>query len=1192
MLRIKLATLNLAVLLGSVCMSIVAFSTSSANANEFNTLEPQQKMSSFEVEAIYENETGMAIGARFRHIPSRFVLDILRIQSLPQGFMWVNSPPPSDQGEPHTLEHLLLGKGNKGRYVASLEDMSLGRSSAYTEQRRTCYHFNTAAGGKTYFELFEAKLDAMVNPNFSDEEIRREVCNMGVTVNSDDSSLWLEEKGTVYNEMVSSFERPWGNLYRQLIQNIYGESHPLAMSAGGLPAAIREMTPQNLRDFHGSTHHLNNMGALVSIGSEVALSECLTKLSAILNSAEPTAEAGQDPTKITDRLPQPQPAPYGKIDITHFPNKNTNEPGLMAFAWPAERLDLGLEESYLLDLMLTLVATGPTSNLYRKFIDSQTRLMDIGASSVFQWREKELGNPIFLGFSNVDPANCTPETIEKVRNVILDDLREIMSLPDGSDELAAFNKRAQNQVIQDRRNTRTFLNSPPRWGYRGTGSTWIDHLQDLDAGGEFRRNLAVTDVFTKTEKLLSGNENFWEYFIDKWKLVTSAPYGAATTADPDMIDASETAREKRITDYIVGLKKQYNVTTDKEAIERYKVDYDANTATIAKEAEKISMPSFVENPPLGNDDVLDFSTTTIASSVPFVASTFENMTSATVGYVFSLDVTPEKYMMYVPVLPTLLRQVGVIKDGKPIKYDDFTEILREEVQGLSVYFDTDSRTERVELALRCAGSDLGETQKAQRWLQTMLFHPNLRPENLPRIRDAVDQALSSARNRMRGSEESWVNTPVYSYWKQDNPLLLNADCFLTQAHALHRLRWRLKSADGSIDKFRDFVNDIAEFSSAHNREELNARLDTLIDGASGDDDYSALIHDAAEDLRSSLSDIPDQSLARDMRYLAAEMTADLSVPPQLALSEFEELLKLIRHSDNLRCFMISNSNDRKETLPLITEIIGQLDSSPSKRFDYASATKPLVMERLNERLGDAFTTPPIFVGLVNENTRAGVQIHTADCADFTETDSEAILSFLSARLYGGGGAHSMFMKTWGAGLAYSNGLRSSQERGRLIYYAERCPDLAQTMQFVVDQLRAAPFDTALGGYAMAQAFGGMRSGARYEQRGEDMAADIADGVTPEVVSRFRSQVLELGKRDDFYQKIQDRMESIYGEILPGYGPSAVESAKAGNAIYYVIGPDKQLDSWEEYLKSTEGADASLTRIYPRDYWQTANVSAQ
>ena len=42
-------------------------------------------------------------------------LGYLRIESAPQGFIWVNTYPTSDKGEPHTQEHLLLGKGDRGR---------------------------------------------------------------------------------------------------------------------------------------------------------------------------------------------------------------------------------------------------------------------------------------------------------------------------------------------------------------------------------------------------------------------------------------------------------------------------------------------------------------------------------------------------------------------------------------------------------------------------------------------------------------------------------------------------------------------------------------------------------------------------------------------------------------------------------------------------------------------------------------------------------------------------------------------------------------------------------------------------------------------------------------------------------------------------------------------------------------------
>src|ERR1700730_12293731 len=95
----------------------------------------------FRTESVYLNDSGKPIGARFIHRRSGFTLDVLQIESVPQGFTWVNSIPVGDQGEPHTQEHLLLAKGTTGRAFAGLDTMWLTTSSAFTMQWRTAYHF-------------------------------------------------------------------------------------------------------------------------------------------------------------------------------------------------------------------------------------------------------------------------------------------------------------------------------------------------------------------------------------------------------------------------------------------------------------------------------------------------------------------------------------------------------------------------------------------------------------------------------------------------------------------------------------------------------------------------------------------------------------------------------------------------------------------------------------------------------------------------------------------------------------------------------------------------------------------------------------------------------------------------------------------------------------------------------------------
>jgi hypothetical protein len=79
-------------------------------------------------------------------------------------------------------------------------------------------------------------------------------------------------------------------------------------------------------------------------------------------------------------------------------------------------------------------------------------------------------------------------------------------------------------------------------------------------------------------------------------------------------------------------------------------------------------------------------------------------------------------------------------------------------------------------------------------------------------------------------------------------------------------------------------------------------------------------------------------------------------------------------------------------------------------------TTRLIDSRLHER--DASAAKPVFVGLLNPNSQGGVFINSAPATSYEDTDRDSILNYLAVNLYGGGGGHSIFMKTAGAGLAY------------------------------------------------------------------------------------------------------------------------------------------------------------------------------
>jgi hypothetical protein len=135
---------------------------------------------------------------------------------------------------------------------------------------------------------------------------------------------------------------------------------------------------------------------------------------------------------------------------------------------------------------------------------------------------------------------------------------------------------------------------------------------------------------------------------------------------------------------------------------------------------------------------------------------------------------------------------------------------------------------------------------------------------------------------------------------------------------------------------------------------------------------------------------------------------------------------------------------------------------------------------------------------------------------------------------------------------------------------------------VIDEIKHTPDDPAMSEYIISLSVRASRSGGEYETRGEAMAADIADGLTPDVVRSFRQSILRLRKMPGLMDEVFKRKDSVYEKIFPGYG---IKMADVPGGTYFVIGPESQMSAYEAYLKSKDGADTKLVRLYPRDYWQ-------
>ena len=209
--------------------------------------------------------------------------------------------------------------------LAESEAMTLTGFTAFTMQWRTCYPFNTQAGPPVFYQEFERLLDALLHPDYSDEEIRREVRNFGIVRGpGDHANSASRRKGL----STTRWSAPRGSSSRSCSTPCFapstGPNHPLAFNSGGEPSGIREMLPADIR---------SSTANIISSATWVALCLCprarrsmltLAHVDRILNRVQP--EPVHYPVQTEANLPKPDPSLQAASRFTTSRRKTINNP--------------------------------------------------------------------------------------------------------------------------------------------------------------------------------------------------------------------------------------------------------------------------------------------------------------------------------------------------------------------------------------------------------------------------------------------------------------------------------------------------------------------------------------------------------------------------------------------------------------------------------------------------------------------------------------------------------------------------------------------------------------------------------------------------------------------------------------------------------------------------------------------------
>jgi hypothetical protein len=1127
-------------------------------------------MAEFRVIAAYTNQAEDIVGLRLTHVPTGMPLHFFQMETVPQAAILIRTALQSDDGTAHALEHLLLGKGTTGRALQLLADMRLGHVTAGTAERFTWYHLDSGSGMASLFELLTHVLAALFRPDFTDEEAQHEVYHVGVTRDAQTGQRALIEQGTVYTEMASHEGKD--DAWYALLKLVLGAQHPLTFRAGGTPEGIRQLTPQAVRAFHSAHYVLGPTTPLMLVvDRQQPPAPVLTRLSQLL-SAFLRTDTGTGPGATAASHRSIQPAAHAAVQLVPVPSSHTTDPATLLFGWTPVRLP-SLEDRLLVEAFLRRVGQGPSAVLYRSMVDRQTREIETGATGVgsLLLPTDAAEFPVsLLWIEGIRGDDVTPGTLETIRMHILAKLREVASYPDSAPELQALNRRVRADLLAQQRTLAVWQASPPGFGQRRLDPVWMEHLERLEGTTGVRKSLVLKAYWPKIISALESGHNLWRGVIQRAGLL-DVPYGTASIPTPAVQQQLERAQQDRLAATLVDLRQTYHTADDQEVLRRLEADQALLNKHLAGLAQPIAWPGFTPHPPLTFDDTLHYAKRRMAG-VPVIASYVEGAAQADVGLAFDLRGVPPRLYRYLPVLPALIRSIGLREGPAVSTYHDVDERVQREFYGLDVAYRTNPAAHRYELVITASGVGVSEFRAALDTVRQITHHNDLHLDNLSRIEDLLDQYITAEKAVTKQPEEDWIEALATAFRYQTNHLLLSLSAHPTRAHQLQRLRWLLTGpvARDALRELRTFAT--TRLASLHTLS-VAAIEQTLAHGQE-----TGLKGQLVDYWRASLTELPPPVIGEGLQRLSDEVLSDLQVGNAQAIADMRELQAIILNRARMRVWVVGDPDVLTKGHRHLEALVRSFPWRPLQAEPLEA--QPVVIRRLQARQAAEVTVGyPWYVGYVRENASTGNIVITAKGPDYRQRGPEALAEVLAGKWLAGTGPHTWYKKTWEAGLAYGNGLDVRPRDGTVLYYADRCPSIQATLAFVRALTRdlshvtdQSPID-----YAFAQIFAFSRAAQSFTARGDAMATDLAEGVTPARIRRLSHALLRLRTDPRLLARIRQALPRVVAKVMAG--PEDPMTKATAQSLFFFIAPHSQLNAVEDELPGIP-----VYRIWPSDFW--------
>lgn len=1138
---------------------------------QLSTLKPQQTLGEFRTTKLYSDSNGVIIGAKFVHGRTATPIYLLQIETVPKAFIWVDTPDKSHRGVPHALEHLLAGKGTKGRYITLLTDMRLSQTQAATARDFNFYSFSSGTGMEGFFEQLHAWLDALFRADFTDAEIEREFYHFGI--NADETKhLRLVEQGSVYDEDQS--EQSTENYYFELNKRLLGPDNPFSWDIRGVPDFMRSVSVKNIRQFYQQHYRIGpTTGFIFVIDPKENVPNFLRKVSREFDAFATTSKGETESGFLENPKYPARPSEDTSIGSYPFPSGRESNGASVRFGWKPARVQ-SQAQLKLLQLLFRGIAGDQDSILYKALVDSKTREFDSGARKTDY--DVFLYNSPFFPFEQIEisgiPGNRVyTEAIEQIRSLILSKIQKISEYPDGSPGLRSFNNMIATYASAWRRSETIWIKTPPQFGI-DLSMDWKQHLEVLEIDRSFITSLSEEPAWQVVEQQVHSGTNVWHDLIVKFHLL-DIPAVTASKPSLDYLRQTKNAEQERIRTKLDALRQQYHTADDQEALARFKAEEDAKTKEIDAIQAKVARPRFTDHPPLTPDDDIRYRKFQLAD-VPVIASIFDRPPTIDVGLAFDLRKVPRRYYKYLPILPRCFDSVGLKHQEHVVSYSELLSEIQVKALKLSIGYEQNAASGRADLVFRTSAEDAQSFKTSLDLLEDVLRDSLCDMSVVDRIRDLVNQRLVVDES-FKNDESRSLQNAAYSFLTQQDTLFQAVNSAFTRSHWDERLRWKLHPPVPAvdIDQLKQFAATLLSQPGGISDSELSSQMRRA--------DLNTLQRELIEYWHKNASSFIDGELTQGLQLLTSEVVEDLSAGPGQTIAEIQELQKLVIDRTALHIDLVADGESLNTLTTDLSQLINVVPILGKKADSDTLQTSQIypIMGKVVERYHLSSEEFPWYIGLTNPDAINGGMVFYADLPGYSDLDRSSLMKVLSSKIFAENGPHSFFIKTREAGLAYSIWLTSNPAFKLLWDFSDRSPDIPGVVFLLnrVAQDVSHLQDPFIVDYALRATFAIPRSIYPPSRRGIALAQDLRDGNDPEKIRRFSEAVLKLRQDPNLFSELTKiAISSICGILLDS---TCSEQHTGSHSIFFFVGSPKTLQDIEKHVGIPK-----LFRISSSDYW--------